>query len=45
MLSTQLDKTMDADDVGHRLSQEGDDEETTMQNSKGRFPKYDEGER
>ena len=43
MMSTQLDKTMDADDVGQRLSHEGDDDETAMNNTD--FPKYDAGEK
>jgi len=42
MLSTQLDKTIDENDVAQRMSQEGDDEETLMHNTKGKFPKYDE---
>ena len=45
MMSTQLDKTMDADDVGHRLSQEDEDEMTPMRTSKGQFPKYEENEK
>ena len=45
MMSTQLDKTMDADDVGHRLSHDDEDELTPMQTSKGKFPKYDENDK
>ena len=41
MMSTQLDKTMDADDVGHRLSHEDEDELTPMHTGKGKFLRID----
>ena len=42
MFSTQLDKTIDDNDMTNKISQEGDDEETVMANLTGKhFHKRD----
>ena len=45
MLSTQLDKTIDENDVAQRISQIDEDEETMMHHTKGSFKKYDEADK